>query len=538
MQAIIKQLIYNIVFSLTVSVIVVVINATYTDFTFLNAVTSDDFWIVFILLLLGTFFKNKLAQKCFYALVLFLFLIEILHSIYYGNPILSAEIYKFFTDFTEITQGIGTNTLVMFIKPVFIIVILCILLNFTINKIQPLFFKISYSWLAPILALLILSYNASLEKGINRAQQLDQNLIRTAFETTGSFFGKYLPTKLFTKNFGGKIIPVPNKINPSNANIILIFGESLTYTHMSLFGYSKKTTPKLDSLYARHNFFKKKCIPAATCTEISILSFLNQLDTVAQHDQLFQGNHNLFKLAKQNKYQTYFLTSQSLNSSSSILGQINKQLIDHFSTPSTLNPKLNSTNYSLDSALLPQLKEALKGNQNKFIIMQMYGSHEQYSERYPSNFNKFNESTYKYPQTAHYDNSVLYTDYNLAKIFMYLKQNTTKPTYLFFVSDHGECVGEEDSFGHNMFNKQVLSVPFLYQTFNNKADTLCNWINNTKGYFNHNNISKAIAQLIGFNYTTKVNTFSYVNGLDIGGLDGFAKVQYNDSCILTIDLIK
>ncbi len=534
MKELLKYLKFNFFIAISITLVLVVINSVYTDFSFKNSVFTDDFYIVFMLILIGTFIKRKWALITYFTFLLMLFLTEILHWIYYGNPILPSEIFKFFTDFTEVTQGIGGSTLSMFLIPLVVIVISLFVLGFVIHKINHLMYKISYVWLLPIVALFVLSYNASIEQVVNKAPKPNQNLARSGLECIGGFCGKYLPAKLFDENFGGYVGPIPQKINDSNADIILIFGESLTYKHMSLFGYSNPTTPKLDSLFSLNQINKKRCISAATCTDVSLLSFFNLLDSARQFNQIQQGNHFLFKLAKQNNYETSFITSQSLTGSSSYIGQMDKTYIDYFSAASIHNPLLSSSDFSLDSVLLPQLIKALQGNSKKFVTMQMYGSHEEYKERYPSTYNVFKEDKYRFPQTAHYDNSVRYTDYILSQLLSYIAHNVRKPTYVFFVSDHGELVGEEDNFGHNMFRKPVLSVPLIYTTYNNPTDTICDWINSSNPMFTHFKLSVVVARLLGYSYKFPTINKTVVNGMDIGGLDGVADVTYNDSTILEV----
>ncbi len=535
---ILSKLKFNILFALAATLILVVVNGIFTEFSVLNSLQSEDFWVVLTLLFIGTLIIKRSAQFIYFGFLLFIILIELLHWSYYKNPILPAELYKFFTEYSEISQAMGTNVLGLFIVPLIIVVIVIGLFYVLITYASNKSLKVPFVWMIPFVAIGVLTYNASLERSVNRSQNLNQNLLRSGLECIGSFFGKYLPTKLSDKNYGGADKPMPKRIPQSNADIIIIIGESLSYQRMSLFGYSKKTTPKLDSLYKANQIFKKKCIPGATCTEVSVLSFFNQLDSVGQYNQVLQGNHFLFKLAKQNNYNTAFITSQSLSATSSFMGQMDKNYIDYFSAASVYNSQLSGTDFSLDTILLPQLKKVLAPTKNNFIVLQMYGSHEQYQQRYPAKYNKFNEKDYKFPQSAHYDNSVLYTDNNLYEMINYLRTNTTKPTYVFFISDHGECAGEEDVFGHNMFRNQVLSVPFIYQSFNNVSDTMCNYINKSPGMFTHHKLSLLIGRLLGYDYQVPKNPITFVNGMDIDGLDGFNYYQYNDSLISEVKINK
>jgi glucan phosphoethanolaminetransferase (alkaline phosphatase superfamily) len=57
---------------------------------------------------------------------------------------------------------------------------------------------------------------------------------------------------------------------------------------------------------------------------------------------------------------------------------------------------------------------------------------------------------------------VLYTDYFLSEVIKYLKENSKKPTYIVFTSDHGELLHEHGRNGHGWFFKEVYRVPFIF----------------------------------------------------------------------------
>lgn len=95
-----------------------------------------------------------------------------------------------------------------------------------------------------------------------------------------------------------------------------------------------------------------------------------------------------------------------------------------------------------------------------FIVLHQMGSHgPAYYKRYPPAFDRFQPACQSNDLSRcsqaevinAYDNSLLYTDYFLAKTIDVLKKNDGKfETALFYVSDHGESLGESGVYLHGL----------------------------------------------------------------------------------------
>ncbi len=94
------------------------------------------------------------------------------------------------------------------------------------------------------------------------------------------------------------------------------------------------------------------------------------------------------------------------------------------------------------------------------IVLHQMGNHgPAYFRRYPPEFEKF-KPTCKNSDLSRctreeignaYDNAILYTDHFLAKIIELLRKNDPKfETSLFYVSDHGESLGENGLYLHGL----------------------------------------------------------------------------------------
>jgi len=115
-----------------------------------------------------------------------------------------------------------------------------------------------------------------------------------------------------------------------------------------------------------------------------------------------------------------------------------------------------------DGALLGPLEEALsRPERKKFIVLHTMGSHFNYANRNPAEFDVFSPSlrgdrnpdlhdrSQRERLNNSYDNSVVYTDHVLAEIIQLL-QGSGKIASLLYVADHGENLfdGDCDKSGH------------------------------------------------------------------------------------------
>ncbi len=102
---------------------------------------------------------------------------------------------------------------------------------------------------------------------------------------------------------------------PKIRNIIFLLGESESAKHVSYFGYdfeNRNTTPFLTQ-FAQSDAqpIVKETYSAGLLTAIALPSLFNAIEYPNGLSQISKGTTNLFRLAKQQGYQTYFYTAQS-----------------------------------------------------------------------------------------------------------------------------------------------------------------------------------------------------------------------------------
>ena len=115
-----------------------------------------------------------------------------------------------------------------------------------------------------------------------------------------------------------------------------------------------------------------------------------------------------------------------------------------------------------DEGMLIGLDEYIKKNQGKdiLIVLHQMGNHgPAYYKRYPKEFEKFTpvcksnqlEECSQEEVSNAYNNAILYTDYFLSKVINFLKPYSDNyETAMFYMSDHGESLGENGVYLHGL----------------------------------------------------------------------------------------
>lgn len=286
---------------------------------------------------------------------------------------------------------------------------------------------------------------------------------------------------------------LPTTINDNN--IILIFGESLR-EDIFLQGkfyeeYSKK-----------QNFYYNQAISLATNTDVVLPLFLNNTNDLNN----LSLDKNLFRLAKQNGYSTYFYSTQYDQALKYIKPYLSLDSIDSYA---------NGHKESFDQYLLDNIAN-IDFSKKSFLVLQMYGEHSPY-KRYPPQYNINIPKSKKLDDTivADYKNSFLYSEYILNKILYIIEKKTTKETIIIFVSDHAEMIYSE--YGHNKFHKDIYTVPSFVYTINSSFEY-------KKKQTYQLELSNLILNFLGYENPIIVQKPYKVNGTMISGEDGYVFV--------------
>ncbi|PVZ42372.1 phosphoethanolamine transferase [Pseudomonas sp. CC120222-01a] len=230
--------------------------------------------------------------------------------------------------------------------------------------------------------------------------------------------------------------------------LVFVIGESSRPHNWSLYGYQNRTTPHLDQQPGLFKF--NRMCTTAPYTSVAVPSLLS-LEPIRDWD-LIASNKSLVGIFRAAGYDTYWLSSQEVDSFGGIIPQI--------AAEAQYRQYLER---SYDGSLIPVLQSVLgKANGHRqAIFIHIKGSHFEYARRFPSDFAQFKpaSSSQKDRITADYDNSVLYTDWLLSSIMQQLTASQKK-ALLVYSSDHGENLLDDSRqlLGHGMGNEYDLST--------------------------------------------------------------------------------
>jgi lipid A ethanolaminephosphotransferase len=240
--------------------------------------------------------------------------------------------------------------------------------------------------------------------------------------------------------------------SPGNKPLLmfLVVGETARGLNFQLGGYGRATNPelaKLDGLY-----YFKNMTSCGTSTAISLPCMFSHL-----------GQEN-FSVPVAGR------TTNLLDALDK--AGINVEWRDNNSGSKGVSARAKTVNYTAqidnelcnkescyDEVMLKGLTQSLKGVKDDAIIaFHQIGSHgPAYWKRYPPKFehfapvcrtNELKQCSEEQIRNA-YDNSIVYTDFNLARQIALLKSLSDRfDTLLIYVSDHGESLGEKGLYLH------------------------------------------------------------------------------------------
>ncbi|MEB3754278.1 phosphoethanolamine transferase [Acinetobacter sp. MD2(2019)] len=218
------------------------------------------------------------------------------------------------------------------------------------------------------------------------------------------------------------------KIKETPPNVtVLVIGESARRDRLSLFGYSKNNTTPYLSQFKQDLWLFNNAISGSYMTSKSVPSLLT--GRLNSTDHLSPSVVNAFNSAG---YKTYWFSAQSQ------YGEYDS-LVSAYASSAQEKSFLTQHSYSAslethyDGELLSSFDRALaEKTPHKFIVLHLYGSHADFTKRYPAEFNKFQDK---------YDNTVLYTDYLLNEVIQKLKAKHVDAN-LIYTSDHGLNLGQ------------------------------------------------------------------------------------------------
>ena len=247
--------------------------------------------------------------------------------------------------------------------------------------------------------------------------------------------------KQLKKDEKQELLPPATMYNNEKMIVILVIGESARAENFSLYGYKKETNPylkKLDVIALKH------VSSSATYTTASVHSMLSYTGSTSDNFEPLpsylqrEGVDVIWRSTNWGEPPIHVRTYEEGND---------------------LRSECKGEGCDYDEVLLTNLDKSIKeAKSNKLlIVLHTSGSHgPSYYEKYPKAFEVFKpvcktvdlqECTNKELINA-YDNTILYTDYFLAKVIKTLKEHNETPSLMLYASDHGESLGEYGLYLH------------------------------------------------------------------------------------------
>ncbi len=292
--------------------------------------------------------------------------------------------------------------------------------------------------------------------------------------------------------------------------ILLLWGEStnadfLTYLGETRFTKGLNTTPNILKILKEKskNFVALKAISGSVATRASTTLFFNLIGYPTNFREVAKsGKQNLFTLAKNSGYKTYWLSAFETN-----LTEGGGFKADIFISKDTHAPLSDGER---DDYLLDKIRKIDISQGKHFIGIQFNACHDRYISNYANHkeFEKMkpnNNDNRRDKTRKEYINCIGYLDYLIAEVFKWGEKNGID--VMIYTSDHGEMLGVDDDdsdgnlFGHNYHGLVDAKVPFfIYQK--NVDQQLANQIKRKK-VLSHYEISKLVANVLGYEVKDK-----------------------------------
>ncbi|WP_302981825.1 phosphoethanolamine transferase, partial [uncultured Parasutterella sp.] len=267
--------------------------------------------------------------------------------------------------------------------------------------------------------------------------------------------------------------------------IVLVIGESTSREDMSLYGYTRNTTPRLKEIEAKDELFGKA--QEAYSTKFSTVPAFNSMlefDIKAPKKE----HVHLLALFKEAGYHITWISNQD------DLG-IEAEYASFADKMVQMNRQRGRSSASFDEKVIPELKRALSKNyEKKLIIVHLIGLHPHFALRFPEgtkatwskeddvakSLKEMGRSRRTLILKEQYNLGMLYQDKIISESLDLTKKAAgSAPVDWIYLSDHGAESGHRGDFvGHSSKTLGGYTIPFLFwsneKTYSQERNLLSN----------------------------------------------------------------
>ena len=346
--------------------------------------------------------------------------------------------------------------------------------------------------------------NAYLNKMINPA-----HVYNTYKYIKKSYFNKAMPYLPLGQD---AIITPANNHKPTL--MVFVVGETARSQNITYNGYQRNTNPYTENMGLISFKHVQTC---GTATAVSLPCLFSNMSRTSYNKQKANNQDNLLDIISHAGVEVHWIDNDGGDK------QVAKNL-DKIDINKSKNSDLCNKHSCYDQVLLRQLPRliAKQPNKDKLFALHLIGSHgPTYYQRYPKDKTLFKpacersdiENCSDQEIVNVYDNTIAYTDYVLAETITLLKQYQEQYNVaLFYLSDHGESLGENGLYLHGtpyvVAPYEQTHVPwFMWANdayFTSKAlDKSCLQQKAANDFVSHDNLFHTLLGFYGVNTTQK-----------------------------------
>jgi heptose-I-phosphate ethanolaminephosphotransferase len=313
-------------------------------------------------------------------------------------------------------------------------------------------------------------------------------------------------------SLNAKLPPLKNLVDANAAEpstLVLVIGESTNRQRMSLYGYPRATTPRLDALRDQLEVFDNVVTPRPYTIEAlqQVLTFADE-----KNPDAYLTTPSIVNLMKQAGYKTYWITNQqTMTERNTMLTTFSRQADEQV----YLNNNRDQNSRQFDGDVLAPFGKVLNdAAPRKFIVVHLLGTHMSYKYRFPAEYDHFTDrqgapswvTDDQLPTYNSYDNAVLYNDFVVASLIEKLSAKGGRDMLL-YLSDHGEAVF--DSPTNDMLGRSegaptapMYTVPFiLWSSEQWRADHPADFSAALGRPYSSSNLIHTWSDLVGLSYS-------------------------------------
>jgi glucan phosphoethanolaminetransferase (alkaline phosphatase superfamily) len=267
------------------------------------------------------------------------------------------------------------------------------------------------------------------------------------------------------KRAGGRVsgdarmtVPTPPPTTKKLPNIVLVVGESLAASHLTMWGYDKPTTPQLQALTDSGALVPMHdAVVMGPHTRTSVPYIMTGLAGPDPNGRVFRAP-TVTEYAKARGYHTAFISAQE--ESWGDLDAMLREGTDVFKTGIAFAAQVDVLKGGDDLTVLEQgvLPTLATLQEPFFLVVHMDGSHLPYRSHSPAAKKFFPEDGVN--SIGAYDNTIRVTDEYLARTYAALHARDPE-AWMFFTSDHGQPLGEGGAFYNHGYQSNVVRDPLF-----------------------------------------------------------------------------